>query len=520
MLRPQYSLPAYILPALMSVGIAFAANANELSIAVQKVPDSLDPALENSNVNQRIMWSLFNTLVTVDYRDGGKMVPGLATDWDVISPRTVEFKLREGVTFHNGDSFDAEDVAYTFSPERLQREGGSSGTTVVTKPFLGGIENVEVMDPMTVRITMKEPDAIIVQRFANYPSQILSKEGLKEADSQEDYSKHPIGTGPYRLVDYELGEHVTLEAFGNYWGEEKAAAEKVTFTVVPEVSTRIAGLRSGQFDIITEVGPDSLEQINKAPNTQSAGGPVENIRGLIYDSTNDILDDPSIRQAMNLAIDRQAIVDSLYHGRTEVPHGWQLDIFGDMFLADRSTPEYDPERARSLLDEAGYDGEEIVYRTQNAYYTNEIETAQILQSMWTEVGLNVKLDVKETWAQVMEDTEDRHIFNGSFTAYYPDPMGQFWRRFGPNGGWAQEDVFEVEPEMLRLGDTLSTSPDLEERRRVFSEMLDIFQADPDGAALHLLTQFFGVNTDRIELDPMPTLYLDLTTSGVRYQDQK
>lgn len=515
MLRPKY-----ILPAVMSLGIAASAQAEDLSIAVQKIPDSLDPALENSNVNQRIMWSLFNTLVTVDYRNEGKMVPGLASEWEVINPRTVEFKLREGVTFHNGDTLDAQDVAYTFSPERLQREGGSGGSTVVTRPFLGGIDNVEVVDPMTVRITMEEPDAIIVQRFANYPSQILSKEGLQEAGSQEEYSKHPIGTGPYRLTDYKLGDYVTLEAFDDYWGEGKAAAEKVTFTVVPEVSTRIAGLRSGQFDIITEVGPDSIEQINTAPNTEVVGGPVENIRGLIYDSTNDILDDPRIRLALNLAIDRQAIVDSLYHGRTEVPQGWQLKIFGDMFLADRSTPDRDPERARALLEEAGYDGEEIIYRTQNAYYTNEIETAQILQSMWAEVGLNVTLDVKETWSQVMEDTEDRHVFNGSFTAYYPDPMGQFWRRFGPNGGWAQEEVFEIDPEMERLGETLATSTDLEERRRIFGEMLDTFAADPDGAALHLLTQFFGVNTDRIELDPMPTLYLDLTTSGVSFQDQE
>lgn len=502
-------------PSLAALAIVFAtgaAHAADLTIAVQDIPDSLDPAIENSNVNQRVMWSVFDTLITTDYRNGGQLTPGLAESWEVIDARTIEFELREGVVFHNGDSFDAEDVAFTFSPERLERE---TGQTVVTKPFLGNIDRVEVIDDHRVRIHMKEDDAIIALRFANYPSQIVSRQDFEEASSWEEFSRMPAGTGPYSFAEFEFGERVVIEVNDDYWGEAEAAAEQVTFVVTPEVSTRIAGLRAGQFDIITEVGPDSIPEIESAPNTSVVGGPVENIRGIVYDSTGNTLEDARIRQALNLAIDRQTLVDSLYQGRTTVPNGWQMDIYGDMYLEDRPMPAFDPEKARRLLEEAGYDGEPIIYRTHREYYTNEIETAQILQSMWAEVGLNVEIVVVENWAQVERDDAERQIINGSFTAYYPDPMGQFWRRFGPDGGWAQSDYYTISDEMQELGQTVATSTDTAERRAVFAEMLDRFEEDPDGGILHMLTQFMGVN-ERISMDPMPTLYMDLTTEGIRF----
>uniref|UniRef100_UPI0028A1D8EC ABC transporter substrate-binding protein n=1 Tax=Paracoccus sp. TaxID=267 RepID=UPI0028A1D8EC len=205
------------------------------------------------------------------------------------------------------------------------------------------------------------------------------------------------------------------------------------------------------------------------------------------------------------------------NGLSEVPNGWQMKSFGEMYLADRPAPSFDPERAKALLKEAGYQGERISYRTMNAYYTNEIETAQILQAMWSAVGLNVQLDVKETWAQIDEDTPDRAIFNASFTAYYPDPMGQFWRRYGTNSSWAAAKYFAVDADQARLGETLTSSMDVSERRAAFNEMLDRFDTNPHGSALHLLTQFFGVNDERLTMNALPTNYLDLTTTGIQFK---
>lgn len=489
------------------------AAAQDLSIAVQALPDSLDPVTENSNVNLRIDYSLYETLVKTDYRDGGKFKPGLATEWTVIDAKTVEFKLRDGVVFHNGDTLDAADIVASFAPVR---RGLDENVTVESRQFLGGIESVEVIDDMTVRIHMSEDDAIALNRFAGFPSQIISADAFDAAESYEDFAALAIGTGPYQLEEFAFGDHVTLKKFDAYWGVPEASAETVTFNAVPELSTRIAGLFSGQFDVITEIGTDEFAQIESNANTNVVGGPIENIRGLFYDSTNPVLDDPRIRRALNLAIDRQALVDAFYQGRTTVTNNWQMPIFGDMYLADYPMPEYNVEKAKALLEDAGYDGEEIVYRVLAGYYTKQMETAQVLQSMWAEAGLNVKLEVKENWSQILEDTETRHIFDGSFSAYYPDPMGQFWRRFGPNSG-LEGSYWHNTPEMLALGETLATSTDIDERRAAFREMLDRFEENPNGALLHTLAGFMAVRSDRLEMDPIPSEYLDLTTDGVIFK---
>ncbi len=507
-------LAAFIAPAAQPT----AAEARELTIAVQKLPDVLEPAMENSNVHLRVMYSIFETLVRTDYRDGGQLKPGLATGWEIESPRAIVFTLREGVMFHDGTEMTAEDVAWAFSPERLlglDAEGNPGITD--TKPFLGNVEGGEVIDRYTVRIRMKSDDALILQRFANYPAQIGSKAGFEATDKVwSEWAKKPIGTGPYMVEEFVFGERLVLVPFDGYWGEHKAAAERVTFTVVPEIATRIAGLRSGQFDLVTEVGPDHIAELEGAEGVSVTGGPILNIRGLIYDSTDNALEDARIRQALNLAIDRQAIVDSLYAGKTVVNRGWQMPVFGDMYLAERPLPEYDVEKARALLAEAGYDGEEIVYRSHQGYYTNEGETAQILVAMWKQAGLNVRLDMVENWDQVYEDTPDRGIFNGSFTAYYPDPVGQIWRRFGSRSGWVERGMYANNDEFLAIGKELEENPDTERRRVLFTQLLDNFDADPHGTPLHALTQFYGIR-DGVNWEPYPTQYMNLTSAELSFE---
>lgn len=506
--------------AALALAVAVAAPAQgwarDLTVAVQKLPDVLEPALENSNVHLRVMYSIFETLVKTDYRDGGKLKPNLATAWEIESPRSIVFTLRQGVTFHNGEELTADDVAWAFSPERLTVEGGDGGTTVVVKPFLGNVEGAEVIDRYTVRVRMKKDDALILQRFANYPAQIGSSKGFADTGKVwSAWAKAPVGTGPYKVREFTFGERLVLEPFDGYWAEHKAAADTVTFVVVPEIATRIAGLRSGQFDVITEVGPDHIEEIEHAEGVHVVGGPILNIRGLIFDSTGNALEDPRVRRALNLSIDRQAIVDSLYGGMTEVTRGWQMDVFGDMYLADRPKAEFDLDKARALLAEAGYDGEEILYRSQEGYYTNQGQTAQILVAMWKKAGLNVRLDMVENWGQVYEDTPDRGIFDGSFTAYYPDPVGQIWRRFGPNGSWVQRGMYVNNPEFLELGAVLESNPDTAVRREVFARLLDNFELDPHGTTLHALTQFYGIRDD-VRWKPYPTQYMNLTTGELAF----
>ena len=298
-------------------------------------------------------------------------------------------------------------------------------------------------------------------------------------------------------------------------GAKKAPAKSVTFKIVPEFSARIAGLATGEYQFITEVPPDQIKKVDEMDGVEAVGSPIRNIRGIIFDETNERLEDPRIRQALCLAIDRDIIVESLYHGQTVVPRGWQMKLMGDMYLEDRPMPEYSPEKAKKLLEEAGYKGEEITYRVLPDYYTNEVSTAQILVEMWKAAGLNVKIEMKENWDQIGKDDEKRQIMNASFTAIYPDPVGQFWRRFGPSSPWTTGGVMLLDPRFYQLGGILETCTDLDVRQKVFREMLEIFDKDPSGSVLHALTMFYGKRKD-INWTPYMYEYMDMTAANLSF----
>ena len=547
------------------------ADPTNFVVAVQKNPPTLEPMRENSNAQMRVLYSIAETLISIDFKQGFGLIPGLATEWKRLDDQTLEFKLRKGVKFHNGEEMTAEDVAFTFGQERFLGEDAPGWP--VAKQYLGVIESTEIIDDYTIRIKSRTPDPLLEQRFANYMSEIISKKAYLDAGDWDKWSRNVVATGPYKLVEMKTGEYIKLEAFDGYWGE-KAPAKTVTFKVVPEVAARIAGLTTGEYDIASEIPPDQLKGIDDTKGIEAAGGPIRNIRAINYDETNARLSDPRIRRALNLAIDRQLIVDTLYHGRTSVPRGMQqelfadmyiedwpeleynpdkakalleeagykgeeiyyrvlsdyytlevstaqilvemwkavglnvqlqikenwdqitednesrhifnssntavIELFADMYIEDWPELEYNPDKAKALLEEAGYKGEEIYYRVLSDYYTLEVSTAQILVEMWKAVGLNVQLQIKENWDQITEDNESRHIFNSSNTAVYPDPVGQLWRRFGPKG-WYQGQKAFVNAEFNVQGEILETSTDLATRRAAFRRMLEIYHVEDPAA---------------------------------------
>ena len=483
-------------------------------VAVQKLPISaIDAMAENSNVALRINFSVEETLIMTDYYDNYKLKPGLAESWELKDDTTLIFKLRKGVKFHNGEEMTAEDVAFTFGTERLMGEDAPGKAE--TSPFLYNLESVTAIDKYTVEVKSKEKDALFIIRFANHPTQIISKKAYIEAGSFEEFGRVPVGTGPYRIVRFIDDLEVVLERFDDYWGERKGAVENVVFKYVPEFSTRIAGIRTGEFDIITEVAPDQVEAIGRMDGVRVAGGAIRNIYGMFFDETNNTpMQDPRIREALTLAIDRKLLVSTLFSNLTSIPNNWQMKLFGDMYLNDYKGVAFDTERAKKLMEEAGYNGERIEYRSLPGYYTLEQTVAEAVTQMWQEVGFNVDLQIKENWSQIAEDDENRHIINGSFTAYYPDPVGQFWRRFGANGGKAQGLYFTNSKEFNELGAILETSSDLKTRRETFRKMMDIFNHDPNGLYLYNLPMIYCVR-DEVDWSPLPIEGMDFTIMGLK-----
>lgn len=480
-----------------------------LVVGVQGLPQAYIEAMaENSNVALRVNYSVGEYLIRTDYYDNFKQKPGLAESWELVDDRTLVLNLREGVLFHNGEELTADDVAFTLGEERVF--GKDAPAWPVVGQFLSNIESVTALDRYTVQVKAKNPDALLVTRFANYPTQIISRKGYEDAGSFEAFARMPIGTGPYKVVEFTDGERVVLERFEDYWGDRPGAVDRIEFRYVPEVATRIAGLRAGDFDLITEVPPDQAQAVDAMDGVHIVGGPIANIYGMFFDETNDSpMQDPRFREALTLAIDRERLVSTLFGGITTVPRNWQMELFGDMYLADIEGVPYDPDRARALLAEAGYNGERIEYRSLPNYYTLEQTVAEAVTQMWQDVGINVELKVLENWTQVGEDDNNRHIINGSFSAYYPDPVGQWWRRFGINSGKDGGLFWTNSAEFNRLGGELETKTDLATRQNIFREMIEIFNRDPKGLYLYALPMIYGVR-DGIDWAPLPVEGMDFS----------
>ena len=190
--------------------------------------------------------------------------------------------------------------------------------------------------------------------------------------------------------DFQPDTSLTMDAHDAYWGG-RPPIKTLRLVEVPEVAARVNGLLAGDYQFACDIPPDQIGVVQQHAGFEVQGGPILNHRISTFDIHHPQLRDPRVRQAMSHAIDRQAIIDGLWAGRSRVPPGMQWEFFGDMFIADFRAPEYDPAKARQLLKEAGYKGDPIPYRLLNNYYINQVSTSQILVEMWRQVGLNVQI---------------------------------------------------------------------------------------------------------------------------------
>lgn len=503
--------------AMLSVVMASAAFAQgrpDIVVAVQDNPPQLDPVLFSRNVSLRTLYNVFDYPIMIDFKDNWALKPGLAESWKRIDERTLELKLREGVKFHDGTEMTADDFVFSYGPVHMSAE--DSPGYALTRPYMGTIENVEAVDRYTVRVTSMAPDPLLEQRLAGWSSQIVSKAAFEAAGDWERWALAPVGTGPYKIAEYVSGDHLLLQAHDDYWGGKPPFAS-VRFQIVPETAARIAGLVAGDFDIITEVEPDQFATVEQADGVSVVGGAIANHRVINLGTRSGWLANPKFRKALSLAIDRELIADTIFGGRIKVPNGFQWEAYGDLYAPDYPGAVYDPGTAKKLLEEIGYDGTPIPYRTQVGYYTGELLTAQAVADMWQAIGVKVDLQVKDGWGQVLEQPIEA-AFNGSINMNYPDMLGSLWPLYGPTGfiqtsakTWSDERFEEI-------GKVLETEFDQEKRKALHHEVLDIFHdADPPSILVHALGMFYGVR-DGLSWEPYPLPYMDLRAGNASVSD--
>ncbi len=514
---------------LVSVSSVSAQERPDIAVALQSMGSqthSLDSIENNGTAGRKFLNSIWEQLIALDLTDPDlPLMPGLATEWRYATPTVIEFKLREGVVFHNGDVMTADDVVFTFSDERFgllpeqtaAREAGQStytradGTTGIVPPAvvaarrsdaLPSLERVEKVDDMTVRFILKNENLATERRLArlNYAN-ISSKRAFYEAADWNDYVGNPVGAGPYKVERFDPGNEIVLVAHDEYY-RGHPPIESLTFRVVPESASRVNGLLSGEYDIVSDVNPDQVRLVREAEGFAAVGGPVVNVRMIAFDVANESpLQNLKVRQALAHSIDYETIVKVLWSGQTKEAPGFQMPTFGEMFVEGYESPKFDPERAKTLLAEAGYGGEPINFYSFNDYYPNELTVGQYVLQTMQDIGFNINYEIKDG---AHRKTPQRHMNMLSNTAHYAHPIaimasncpgGAYNLNNNPDGGRWQNDEFD------KLCGTLNESTEASEIRTAMKRMMDIILVeDPAMLVLHQNAIIFG-KSDKIEWQP-------------------
>lgn len=487
--------------------LARAQARREVTVGVQRLPENISPGRDTADYTVPITYNVFDKLIELDFQNNMQPGPGLATSWEIDDYKTITFTLREGVKFHNGDTMTAEDVAFTFSAERRESEG-----PVRLAQFFSNIADVEILDDMTVRITMTGVDPLIEQRFAMWSGEVVSKRAYQAAESYLDWAMNPVGTGPFRVSEINT-DAFELVAFDDHW-RGSPNISSIRFVEVPEVAGRIAGLASGDFDLITVVPPDQIDTIARYDDIEVVGGPGAKMRIIIFnqgDFAHPMMKNRHFRRALTFSIDGQLIAKALFAGRAGVPNGLQLPSFGPIYDDSYPQPVFDLERAREELALSGYDGEVIDYPLLPNVIDTEVAVAEVLREMWKGVGINVDLQIRENWSQI---TKGEHsIRNMSATMVWQDPATVLWRLFRPpvmeRRGWAW-----VNEDFNKAGKVLEASPDPAERKAAFRTMMDEWGTnDPMGAILFQEVWLYGKKKD-LDWSPYELPYLDFGPNNV------
>ena len=496
--------------------IAQADTRPAISVAVAKIANSgvLDVFREqSSNASERWTGSILETLIGRNQQAGLERVPGLATAWRRTDGRTVELTLRAGVKLHNGDTLSAEDVAFSFGAERTRDEALPADVRAVARRYFPALERVEIVDPLTVRFVNRTVDLTLEGRLSAGGSQIVAARAWRERGTWQANRNAPVGSGPYKLREFKPDAALILDAHDEYWGG-RPPVKSLRLLEIPETAARVAALQSGEVQFACDIPPDQIAGIEKSRGLEVQGGLVPNHRILAFDKQHPALVDPRVRLAIAHAIDGQAIVDALWAGRARVPPGLQWEFDGEMFVPGWSVPAYDPARARELLKAAGYKGEAIAYRARNDYYTAEIATAQIIVELCRAVGLNLVLEVKENWPQVLDKAGPRGVRDWSNSPTFDDPVSSIVNQHGPNGAQRANGEWSND-EMNRLSGALEAGTDMAERRQIFARMLQICEReDPAYVVLHQNAAFVAKRKE-LPWRAAPSFFLDFSPRNWR-----
>ncbi len=477
--------------------------ADSITIALDRNVDTLDPAMHRSRTTEAVIRNIFDGLVTRD--QNMKIVPQLAESWTTIDDNTWEFKLREGVKFHDGSDFTADDVKFTI--DRIITPGAVAGESSPRKGLLGDVDGAEVVDEHTVVLPTARPFPALLAMLTFH--EIVPKAYIEKVGDRK-FATNPVGTGPFELVEWKRAERIVLKRFDDYYGGSAdiepvgpAKLKKVLFKPVPESASRISALLAGEAQLIEKVPPHSVATVQTdRTDVKTSEGTRTHYLGL--NVVHGPFRDRRARLAVAHAVDFQVIVDKVLSGYGTVLAG---PLVPDALGFDKSLRpiEHDPALARKLLKEARFPmGFEIEIDAEDS----DKEIAQVLADQLRAVGLKARARI---WSwDLLQPNLVKHKRTAFLTHWGNaslDPIG-ILEPLLSSGGRGNFTGFSDK----RVDDLLAkgrSSFDTADRERAYVQIQRIVHENVPAVFGLARSEIYGVSKDVHDWEPKPDGMLNM-----------
>ena len=417
---------------------------------------SLDPHQGKETPAVQVNTQIFDTLVTVD-PETNEVVPQIAESWEQTDDQTYVFKIREGIKFHDGSDLTAEDVKFS-----LDRARNSAAVSYI----VNFIEEVTVDDDHTVTVKTTAPYAPTLRNLA-IPFAAIVPKAVVEAD-ENAFIQNPVGSGPYKFVEWNHGDHVTLKAFDDYYAG-KPETENLIMKVIPETSQRTIALETGEVDLAYDLAVNDIPKVNSDDKLTVYEIPSLTCWYVSMNMNKKPFDNPKVREAMSMAIDRQTIIDTINAGSGQPADAIIAPaVFG---YYSTGVKEYNPTKAKELLAEAGYPNgfSTTLWVNDNQ---SRIEMCQAMQAMLLEVGVQCNLEVLEFGSFISRTTAGDHdlAYFGWTTSSGDADYSYYSLEHSTQQGAAGNRSFLADPDVDKLIEEARSNTNEEERKELYKEL--------------------------------------------------
>ncbi|NPV70368.1 MAG: ABC transporter substrate-binding protein [Firmicutes bacterium] len=444
-------------------------------IALQGEPSTLDPQFADDGNMRAVTENVFEPLLTIDGKTL-KPILALAESYKTVNPTTWEFKIRKGIKWQNGDALTVDDVVFS-----VLRQIDPKFKSQIASNFRT-IKDARKVDESTVNIITDGPDPALPVRLTGL--MIVNKKHVEAVG--DTVGSKPIGTGPYKVIEWKKGVSISVEAFDGYWGN-KPSVKKGLFRFIEEGSTRLSALKANEIDVAVNMLPEYIKDVPKVASVEGLEFPL--VRFLQFKG---VMKNPLIRQAANYAIDKEAIAKSLYGGYASPALGQMFKPGYVGFNSELKPYPYDPNKAKELLKQAGYKGEKIQMVAQRGRWLKDGELAEAVSMLLRDAGMNVELKYYD-WNGWLKVLFDRNLAPDMIVSFHSNDLFDADRTFSALVHSKGTMSSYLSADLDKKIDAARTEMDSAKRQKMYEEVGKVIYDDPAFIFLVNIKDIYGLS---------------------------